>query len=82
MEAGEGFMDERCLSVGISLAVVTMLLGKPSLELLVACGDGCVGSQQVTELHPLNPPLAAEDDKVEMMSPLAEGVPHQPAAVG
>lgn len=46
---GEDFMDERCLGVGIGLAVVAMLPGKFLFEMLVACGDGGIGPQHVPE---------------------------------
>ena len=67
--------------MGVSLAVVTILLRKFSFETLIACSDSRIGPQQVTELQSPNPLLAVEGDKVKMMSPSAEGVPHEPASV-
>jgi hypothetical protein len=80
-DVGEDFIDECCLGVGVGLAVVAMLLGKLLFEALVACGDRRIGSQGVPKLQPAKPRFAAEDDQVEVMSPPAQGVPHQPAPV-
>jgi hypothetical protein len=77
----DDFLDERRLRIRIRLAIVAVLAGKVSLQPLIARGNRRVGTQRVTKLQMLNPRLAAEDDKVEVMSPSAQGLTHQPAPV-
>jgi hypothetical protein len=60
---------------------VAILLCKFLLEVFVTCCDGGIAPKRVTKLQSPNPLLAPEDDKVQMMSPPTESVPHEPPLV-
>ncbi len=59
-----------------------MPLSQSSFKILVPRGNRGIGSQQGSKLHVPNPRLVVENNQVEVVSPPAAGVPHEPASVG